>query len=293
MTNEVRGRVQAAIGEEPKPDDTAVRTALWRALHVKLDAAPHVLEDEIGLALAAPEAGWEQRGDMHPQGTSRFRASIVARARFIEDLVATHGASQYVILGAGLDTFAQRRPELAQTMQIFEVEQPIPQAWKRKRLDALGYGVPPYLHLVPVDFESGVSWWESIARAGFDPTKPAVVVATGVMMYLTREANAALLKQLGALAPGSAVALSFMVPFDTLPPDERTGAEMAKKGAAANGTPFLSFFTPADMLAFAKECGLGKTGRLEVVIDLATRYFANRPDGLTPSNAEPILVVKL
>lgn len=276
--------------KEPKPDDTAVRTALWRALHVKIDAAPHVLEDEIGLALAAPEPGWEQRGDMHPQGTSRFRASIVARQRFIEDLVTTHGAPQYVILGAGLDTFAQRRPELAKQMQIFEVEQPVAQAWKRERLDALGYGVPPYLHLVPVDFESGVSWWESIRRAGFDPSKPAVVVATGVMMYLTREANTALLKQLTALAPGSAVALSFMVPFETLPPDERAGAEMARKGAAANGTPFLSFFTPADMLAFAKECGLANA---TVVNDLATRYFANRPDALTPSNAEPILVVTL
>ena len=94
-------------------DETAVRVALWRALHVLVDAPPHVLEDEIGLQLAAPDDGWRDRGDMHPAGTSGFRAAIVARARFIEDLVieqAGRGVGQYVILGAGLDTFAQRRP---------------------------------------------------------------------------------------------------------------------------------------------------------------------------------------
>src|SRR5437773_6391757 len=97
------------------PDNTAVRVALWRALHVEVDSPPHVLEDEVGLKLAAPDDGWRSRPDMSPF-TRPFRASIVARARFIEDLVAeqvAHGVGQYVILGAGLDTFAQRRPELA------------------------------------------------------------------------------------------------------------------------------------------------------------------------------------
>jgi O-methyltransferase involved in polyketide biosynthesis len=94
------------------PDSTAARTALWRALHVQVDPPPHVLEDEIGLKLVAPDEGWRQRPDMDPQFTAPFRASIVARARFIEDLVveqAARGVGQYVILGAGLDTFAQRR----------------------------------------------------------------------------------------------------------------------------------------------------------------------------------------
>src|SRR4030081_2671794 len=90
------------------PDSTAVRVALWRALHVEVDAPPHVLEDQVGLALAAPDDGWRNRPDMDPDFTLLFRASIVARARFIEDLVteqAAHGVGQYVILGAGLDTF--------------------------------------------------------------------------------------------------------------------------------------------------------------------------------------------
>src|SRR5256885_17118347 len=97
------------------PDDTAVRVALWRALHVEVDSPPHVLEDEVGLALAAPDEGWRSRPDMSAF-TRPFRASIVARARFIEDLVteeSARGVGQYVLLGAGLDTFAQRRPETA------------------------------------------------------------------------------------------------------------------------------------------------------------------------------------
>ena len=91
------------------PDSTAVRVALWRAMHVQVDPPPHVLEDEIGLKLAAPDDGWRRRPDMDLHATRLFRASIVARARFIEDLVveqARRGVSQYVILGAGLDTFA-------------------------------------------------------------------------------------------------------------------------------------------------------------------------------------------
>src|SRR5690348_18501170 len=118
------------------PDSTAVRVALWRALHVQVDAPPHVLEDEIGLRLADPGDDWRSRGDMDPTATRWFRASIVARARFIEDLVveqAAHGVDQYVILGAGLDTFAQRRPEVASQLRVFEVDQPVPQTWKRRR----------------------------------------------------------------------------------------------------------------------------------------------------------------
>ena len=98
------------------PESTAVRVALWRAMHVQVDPPPHVLEDEVGLQLVAPDEGWRRRPDMDAETTRYFRAAIVARARFIEDLVidnASRGLSQYVILGAGLDTFAQRRPEVA------------------------------------------------------------------------------------------------------------------------------------------------------------------------------------
>ena len=108
------------------PESTALRVALWRAMHAQIDAPPHVLEDEIGLQLAGPDEGWRRRPDMDPQFTSPFRASIVGRARFIEDLVveqAGRGVDQYVILGAGLDTFAQRSPVSASGLTVFEVDQ--------------------------------------------------------------------------------------------------------------------------------------------------------------------------
>src|SRR5689334_6664098 len=146
------------------PDNTAIRTALWRALHVQADPPPHVFEDVVGLRLAAPEEGWQSRPDMSPF-TRPFRASILARARFIEDLVAEQvgqGVGQYVILGAGLDTFAQRRPELASRLLVFELDSPRPQAWKRQRLTALGLGIRSYLRLVPVDFEAGETWWNRL-----------------------------------------------------------------------------------------------------------------------------------
>ena len=224
--------------QDRAPDSTAARVALWRALHVDIDPPPHVLEDEIGLKLPAPDQGWRRRGDMDPQFTRPFRASIVARARFIEDLVveqAGRGLSQYVILGAGLDSFAQRRPEIASRLRVFDIDQPGPQTWKRQRLIELGFGVPDWLRFVPVDFEAGGSWREGLVTAGFDDSKPTIVVSTGVSMYLTKDANAATLRQVAALAPGSTLAMTFLLPLELADPEVHPGLEMAEKGARANG----------------------------------------------------------
>jgi methyltransferase (TIGR00027 family) len=273
-------------------DSTAVRVALWRAMHVEVDPPSHVLEDEIGLKLAAPDESWRSRPDMNPQWTRRIRASIVARARFVEDLItekAHQGVSQYVILGAGLDTFAQRRAEIASRLRVFEVDRPGPQAWKHQRLIELGYGVPEWLRLVSVDFEAGTSWWERLLAAGFDAGKPAVVSSTGVSMYLTRDANAATLRQLAALAPGSTFAMTFMLPLELVEPEDRPMVETAQKGAAASGTPFISFFAPTDMLALAREAGFKEAQHVSAA-SLARRYFAGRTDGLRPSNGEELLI---
>jgi methyltransferase (TIGR00027 family) len=274
------------------PDGTAVRVALWRAMHILLDPPPHVLQDEIGLQLAAPDDGWRRRPDMDPRATSGYRAAIVARARFIEDLVveqAGHGVAQYVILGAGLDTFAQRRPEIAARLRVFEVDQPGPQAWKRQRLTELGYGIPDWLRLVPVDFEASESWWQQLSVAGFDPGQPAVVVSTGVTMYLTKDATAATLRQIAGLSPGSTLAITFLLPAELLDDADRSGLQVAEKGARASGTPFISFFTPQEMLALAREAGFKDARHVPGTL-LAERYFADRTDGLRPSSGEDLLV---
>ena len=275
-----------------EPDNTAVRTALWRALHLAIDAAPHVFADNIGLQLANPDEQWRERPDMS-DFTRPFRASILARARFIEDLVeeqAAAGVAQYLILGAGLDTFAQRRPELAARMRVFEIDQPGPQAWKQQRLLELGFGIPDYLQLVPVDFEAGDSWWEQLEAAGFDTTKASVVASTGVSMYLSKAAIFATLQKLASLAPGSTFAMSFMLPIEMNDPEIRTGVERAAAGARANGTPFISFFTPDEIVALARDAGF-KTVRHVSAVALAERYFADRTDGLRPpKNSEELLL---
>ena len=280
-------------GHDIAPDSTATRVALWRALHVQSDAPPHVLEDEIGLKLLSPDENWRSRGDMDPQFTRPFRASIVARARFIEDLVleqAGRGVDQYVILGAGLDSFAQRRPEVASHLKVFEIDRPGPQAWKRQRLIELGYGVPDWLRFVPVDFEAGGNWRDGLPNAGFDGTKPAIVVSTGVSMYLSKDANAATLREVAALAQGSTLAMTFLLPLELADPEVRPGLEMAEKGARASGTPFISFFTPSEIQELAYEEGFEEARHISAA-DLTERYFAGRTDGLRPpNNAEEMLV---
>lgn len=275
------------------PDSTAVRVALWRALHMEVDPPPHVFEDTVGLRLASPDEGWRQRPDMSPQFTSPFRASIVGRARFIEDLVAertAHHVGQYVILGAGLDTFAQRRPDIASRLRVFEVDQPGPQAWKRQRLIDLGYGIPEWLRLVPVNFEAGNSWWERLAEAGFNAGQPAIVASTGVSMYLTKDAVAATLRQVAALAPGSTFAMTFLLPLELADPEVCPGLELAEKGARASGTPFLSFFTPSEMLSLAHEAGFQEAQHVSAAA-LTQRYFSDRTDGFRPpNNAEELLI---
>ena len=281
-----------AVELSEAPDSTAVRVALWRAMHVQVDSPPHVLEDEIGLQLAAPGDGWRARPDMDPAGTRGFRAAIVARARFIEDLVAeqaARGVSQYVILGAGLDTFAQRRPELASRLRVFEVDPPGPQAWKRQRLIELGFGVPDWLRLVPVNFEESGSWWPQLAAAGFDAGQPAVVASTGVAMYLTKDATAATLGQLAGLAPGSTLAMTFLLPPDLLGDTDRSGLQAAEKGARASGTPFASFYPPEEMLDLTREAGFTDARHVSGS-SLAGRYFAGRTDGLRPSAGEDFVV---
>jgi methyltransferase (TIGR00027 family) len=277
---------------EEQPDNTAVRTALWRALHLEADASPHVLEDRVGLQLAAPGDGWRDRPDMDPRFTAGFRASIVARARYIEDAVeegAEHGNVQYVILGAGLDTFAQRRTDLAGRVRVFEVDQPGTQEWKRRRLGELGHAVPDWLRFVPSDFEAAGGWRKELLVAGFDPAVPAVVASTGVSMYLTREANAATLREITRLARGTTLVMSFLLPMELLAAEDRQGLEISQRGAEAAGTPFRSFFAPDEIVAAAREAGFADARHVSSA-DQNVRYFTGRSDGLRLPTGEDLLV---
>lgn len=277
-----------------KPDNTAARTALWRAMHVQLDPLPHIIEDEIGFKLLAPADNWRDRPDMDPDFTKRLRASMVARARFVEDLLVGQqalGISQYVILGAGLDTFAQRRTDIASKLEVFEIDQPDTQAWKQQRLVELGFGIPGWLHFVSVNFET-TSWWERLISAGFDIRKPAVISCTGVSLYLTKDAVFSMLSRFATLATGSKLAMTFYLPMNLIDEEDKFLQQIAEKGAQAAGTPFISFFTPEEMLEMARRIGFNT---VEVVSarQLALRYFEGRPDDFRPASGEEFLVATI
>jgi len=278
--------------EGSEPDKTAVWVALWRAMHVQIDPPPHVFEDEHGLKLAAPQEDWRKRPDMDPNSTILVRASIVARARFVEDLVleqVNKGIGQYVILGAGLDTFAQRKPELASRLTIFEIDRPAPQAWKQQRLVDLGFGIPEWLRFVPVDFESGESWWDQAVSAGFNPHQTAIVTAIGLSMYLTIETIVSLMQQIATLPSGSTFVMSYLLPLDLIDPKELPMREWVHKGARDSGTPLISFFSGSQLMDMARQADFKQVQHISST-RLSQLYFNNRTDGLRPTTSEEILV---
>ncbi len=144
---------------------------------------------------------------------------------------------------------------------------------------------------MPVDFETTESWWDGLAAAGFEPERPAVVASTGVSMYLSKEATAATLRQLSALAPGSTLAMTFLLPAELVDEADRPGLEASTKGARGSGTPFVSFYSPDEMLALAGGAGF-RDAQIISSETLTDRYFAGRADGLRPSSGEGLLVAR-
>jgi methyltransferase (TIGR00027 family) len=290
---------------ERRPDATAVITALWRAAHLRLDAAPHVLEDDIGLRLVrdsdaivaylGPEAtvgpdAWLRHPFMG-ETFRRWRASMVARSRLVEDIVAEQvdrGCDQYVILGAGLDSFALRRLDLVRRLRVFEVDEPGTQAWKRRRFKELGLVPPATLSFVPVDFERQ-AWVAEIIKAGFDRARPAVVSSLGVTQYLSVDAIEAMLGDVARLGPRSLFVCSFVLAPHLIEPDEQEMRAETEARAAELGHPWLSSFPPDKIRGLAEGAGFPDV-RLVTPDDLARRYFAGRTDGLKPSSQNAYLI---
>ncbi len=266
------------------PDRSSVGSALLRAMHVDSDPPPHILVDEVGLRLTGHERPVRLPPGMSEETAKRLRISIVLRARYIEDLVTEQvqlGMRQYVILGAGLDTFAQRRAEVAGRLTVFEVDRPGPQAWKEQRLLEIGFGIPRWLRLVPFDFESDRSWKDSLVNAGFEPDRPAVVSSSGVSMYLTHGAITESLRQCATLARGSVLIMSFGLSPDLTEPEDRP----LQGGTNATFTSF----SPSEMLELARETGFRDVQHVSMA-SLTELYLAGRPDDLQPSTAQDLLL---
>jgi len=225
--------------------------------------------------------------------TKRLRASIIARSRFIEDIAKEQiekGVKQYVLLGAGLDSFAQRNTAISSYVDIYEIDQHDTLTWKGEKLIENGYKIPGNLHFVPVDFEIS-SWWDELLNKGFNVEQRAFVSCIGVTLYLTKEAITDTLKKMTLLAPGSTIAMAFYLPLELLEEEDKPLMEMSIKGAAASGTPFVSFFSVEEIIKLARKVGLKEIQTISTK-DMTEKYFKNRTDNLLPASGEFFLVAK-
>jgi methyltransferase (TIGR00027 family) len=236
---------------EGQPSQTAMTAAAARAAHLLVDSEPRIFADSLAALLLGDKAETylryhREHGD-HPllAGT---RAQATCRSRFTENqlaLAAARGTAQYVILGAGLDSFACRS-ELAGRLRVFEVDHPATQQRKRALMAAAGLAEPPTLTWVPVDFETD-ELIAALTAAGLDPAAPAFVSWLGVTMYLTAEAIGATLASLSRLAPGSELVTDYMLTADLRDADGVAYADLVMPDSERRGEPWLSFFTPEQM----------------------------------------------
>jgi methyltransferase (TIGR00027 family) len=206
-----------------------------------------------------------------------MRAMLVVRNRYAEDKLAeavSRGVQQYVLLGAGLDTFAHRNPHAG--LRVFEVDHPETQKWKRQLLITNQLPHPAQLRYVPVDFERQ-SLAEQLERSGLDRAAPTVFAWLGVVIYLTHSAFRATLDLIATFPAGSGVVMDYALPNDALPPEELATRDLLATRVASIGEPFQLFFTPAEiaaeLAAFSCVEDLGPT-------ELNARYFAHRTDQL-------------
>jgi methyltransferase (TIGR00027 family) len=266
--------------QEGKFSRTAQRVAIRRAAHQLLDE-PKVLDDPLALRIIGSEAAVALRSDPkeHHAFSRAFRAFMAARSRFAEDELARaveDRVTQYVILGAGLDTFAYRNPHPG--LRVFEIDHPATQAWKREQLQSAGIPIPPSLTFVPVDFEHQ-TLANALARSGLNTNAPAFFSWLGVTPYLTREACMTTLSVIAKMPAGSGVVFDFAIDPALLNAGQRQALDALSARVARYGEPFQLFFDPAKLQDELKTLGFHRTEFLQGA-QINARYFKDRSDGL-------------
>ena len=268
--------------------------AIGRGMHRQWHTRPWVFDDPYALPLAGP--GWQQLLAVFDALISRplfdlAVGGLAVRSRYTEDRLETGNYAQYVLLGAGLDSLAWRRPDLLRQMTVFEVDHPSTQAWKRERVAALHLPEHERHVFAPADFESE-DLRDVLDRAGFDWSKPTLFGWLGVVMYLTRDAVATTLRTLAGAGPGSGVVMTY-VPTREYHDDESLAfLEIMEPLLAQMGEPFTEGFTPGEIAALVRQCGHvvdEEVGQEELMV----RYFADRKDGLHTYTVERILSTSL
>ncbi len=265
--------------EQAIPSKTALRVALRRAAH-QIHDSPVVFDDPIAVALLGATYAEELRRtplrDDRPFSIA-LRAFLVARSRYAEDNLKRAidgGVEQYVLLGAGLDTFAYRNAYAK--LRVFEVDHPATQQWKRELLQRNRIAIPDSVTYTPVDFERQ-SLSSQLRDAGFNHSAPAFFAWLGVVPYLTLEAFRATVSFIAAQSPGSGLTLDYGQPRAVLPLLERLAHDSLASRVEKAGEPFQLFFTPVEIASeFSRFHSLEDLGAPEI----NARYFSGRADQL-------------
>lgn len=267
-----------------RPSATAFRVAMRRAAHQVLDE-PRVLEDPVALRIIGSARAGSLRSDRKTYDSTfarRLRAFLVARSRCAEDALAeavAAGVTQYVILGAGLDTFAYRSPFPAGTLRVFEVDHPETQAWKLELLRKTGIAIPDGATFVPVDF-AAQALGERLVESGFDVALPAFYSWLGVTMYLEHEAVLSTLRWIATATPkGGGIVFDYAIAPTLLNWFERWVFRAMARRVAAVGEPWRATFVPAELVRAMRGMGFAHVQDLQSR-DINARYFAHRSDRL-------------
>jgi len=263
--------------ENGRASKTALGVAIRRAAHQLIDKPP-VLDDPIAMRVVGDGYPRLMERAMHPVGRD-FRGFMAARSRYTEDRLAEAaacGVTQYVVLGAGLDTFAYRNP--FPDLRVFEVDFPATQIWKRTMLAEASISLPANLVFVALDFEHQ-TLAEGLAKSGLEMDKAAFFSWLGVVPYLTLDAFRATLSVVAQMPSGSAMSFDFAVAPETLSPIGRVAFDRLSERVAAAGEPFQLFFTPEDLEAELRRAGFKRIEQVDSA-ELNDLYFNNRADGL-------------
>jgi methyltransferase (TIGR00027 family) len=272
--------------KENQASSTAMSVAIVRAAHQLVDDEPRILEDPVVLRLIGPESMEAIRADAGLRGNTgaaAFRGHIILRNRYAEDCLmdsVERGIQQYVLLGAGYDTFAYRRPDWAKSLRIFEVDHPASQVAKRELLASAGIELPANLCFAPVNFENE-SLRDGLRRAGLDFAQPAFFSCLGVLVYLDEKSVTALFEFVGSMPAGSEMVFTFSQPSAAL--DARELEIRAKINSTVNemGEPWRSYFGPERLRAKLMHSGFTDVSFLTPAA-AEERYFRGRTDLLRP-----------
>jgi methyltransferase (TIGR00027 family) len=263
------------------PSKTALRVAIRRAVHQLLDD-PKILDDPLALRILGEETASELRRApeaFERPGTHNLRAFVAVRSRFAEDRLGEavrQGVHQFIVLGAGLDTFAYRNRHAG--LHVIEVDHPATQGWKRDLLASAGIVIPDAVTFVPVDFaKQALS--EELNRSGFRCDEAAFFSWLGVVPYLTRDAAFGTLRWIASLPPPRGVVFDYAVARSQLGLLERTVLDALSKRVALAGEPFQLFFETPELAAALHEMGFHHLEDLGVD-EINARYLTNRKDGL-------------